>query len=42
MFLMETRVNSNRAQSIMGKINLPNCVDIPPEGFFGGFGFLKK
>lgn len=36
LVLMETRVNSNKAHDIIGKINLSNFVEILLEGFSGG------
>lgn len=39
---METRVNSNRAYKIIEKINVPNSIEIPLEGFSGGIWLLWK
>lgn len=36
LVLMETKINSLKARKIISKINFPNFVEIPPEGFSGG------
>lgn len=40
--LIETRVNSNRAQKIIAELNLQNVLEIHPDGFYGGFWLLWK
>lgn len=39
---METRLKSNRARKIIAKINLPNFLEISPEGFLEGYGWFGK
>lgn len=42
LVLMKTRVNSSRSPKIIERINFPNIVEIPPEGFSRGLWLLCK